>query len=181
MRTASLVVVALMITAVVASAQTPYIAVYFNPGLSQQTKDCPGVNVLDVLYVAGLNFNSFVGGAEFQIQYPPAITWLADSNLPDVVVGNTFSGISMGWPLPQNAFGPFLMCTVNVLWNCETCVDPYVNNMIKVVANPATLFIGFTDYPQNNLVPAVGMTSLICATVPAEDTTWGQVKALYGE
>ncbi len=42
MRIATLVVVALMATVVAVSAQTPYIAVYFDQYLTQETKDCPG-------------------------------------------------------------------------------------------------------------------------------------------
>ena len=60
-------------------------------------------------------------------------------------------------------------------------MDPYLNNVVKVVANPVTGFLGVTDFPQYNLIPGVGLTSYICATVPAEETSWGQVKALYGE
>jgi len=39
MRIATLVVVALLATAVVASAQVPYIAVYFDPYHTQENKD----------------------------------------------------------------------------------------------------------------------------------------------
>lgn len=180
MRIATLVFAALMATAVVVSAQTPFIAVYFDAGLSTQSKDCPG-SMPDVLYIAALNFNTFVVGAEFAVQYPSSMMWLGDSNLPPVVVGNTQSGISMGFTSPQNGFFPIRLCTASILWLCTACDPQYQNGQVKVVANPNTGFLGYTDYPQINLIPAVGMTSLVCATVPAEETTWGQVKALYGE
>jgi len=173
----ALVLTMLMVGA--ASAQTPFIGVYFNPGLSVETKDCPGP-MPDVLYVAGINFNTFVVGAEFAIQYPPAIAWLGDANLPPVVVGNTPSGISVGWTAPQNGFNPIHICTVNIFWQCSSC-SGFANNMITVIPNPNTAFLGFSDYPQFNLNNAVGLTSLICATVPAEETTWGKVKSLYTE
>lgn len=179
MRIATLVFAALIATAVAVSAQTPYIAVYFDPGLSDETKDCPGP-VPDNLYVAGLNFNTFVTGAEFAVQYPAAMAWLGDANLPPVSVGTTPSGISLGWTAPQNGFVPIHMCTVSIFWQC-TCCCGIENSQIKVVPNPNTGFLGFTDYPQFNLIPAVGLTAFVCATVPAEETTWGQVKALYGE
>jgi hypothetical protein len=180
MRIATLVVVALMATVVAVSAQTPYIAVYFDQYLTQETKDCPGP-MMDTWYVAAKNFNTFLTGAEFAIQYPVAVTWLSDFNKPPVSVGNTPSGISMGFALPVNGFFDVFLCNVQVFWNCSACVDPFLNNAVKVVANPNTNFLGVTDFPQYDLIPGVGLTSYICATVPAEETSWGQVKALYGE
>jgi len=181
MRIATLVVVALMATVVAVSAQTPYIAVYFDQYLTQETTVCPGVGVIGTWYVAAKNFNAFLMGAEFAIQYPPAVIWMADLNKPAVSVGNTPTGISMGFPLPVNGFFPVLLCTPQVFWNCDACVDPYLNNAVTVVANPSTGFLGVTDYPQYNAIPCVGLTAYVCATVPAEETSWGQVKALYGE
>ena len=180
MRIATLVVVALMATVVAVSAQTPYIAVYFDQYLTQEAKDCPGP-MPDTWYVAAKNFNAFLTGAEFAIQYPAAVLYLGDANTPPVTVGNTQTGISMGFALPVNGFFDVFLCNVNVFWNCSCCVDPYLNNAVKAVANPVTGFLGVTDFPQYNLIPGVGLTSYICATVPAEETSWGQVKALYGE
>jgi hypothetical protein len=57
-----------------------------------------------------------------------------------------------------------------------------VNNQPCIVtAHPGTGFVGGVDYPNYDLVPAVGMTSLVCPTVPLEDTTWGKIKSIYGE
>jgi hypothetical protein len=181
MRIATLVFAALMATAVAVSAQTPYIAVYFDSGHSQEAKDCPGP-VVDTWYIAAVNFNMFLAGAEFAVQYPPAVLWLADLNTPPVTLGSTPAGISMGFPFPQNGYNTVDLCRVLVQWTCSECVDPYLNNQIKVVAHPGTAFLGGVDYPGFNLVPAVGLTAIICAcTIPTEQTTWGQVKAVYSE
>lgn len=180
MRIATLVVVALMATVVAVSAQTPYIAVYFNQGLSEQEAVCPGPGV-DTWFVAALNFNAYLSGAEFAIEYPVAVTWMADLNKPAVSVGNTPTGISMGFPLPVNGFNPVFLCSPQVWWNCSACAEPYLDNAVRVVANPSTGFLGVTDYPQFNMIPGVGLTAWICRTIPVEDTTWGQVKSLYGE
>ena len=179
MRIAAMVVAALLATVVVASAQVPYIAVYFDPYLTQETKDCPGV-VMDTWYVGAVNFNVFITGADFMIEYPPAVTWMSD-NPPPVKIGSTPTGISIGFALPLNGYSAVELMSVNVLWNCDSCVEPYLDNQVKVLMNPTTSFLGVTDYPEYNLVPGAGLTALICATIPAEDTTWGQVKALYGE
>jgi hypothetical protein len=167
----------------IASAQTPYIAVYFNAGHSQEAKDCPGPGpVVDTWYIAALNFNMFLSGAEFMVSYPPAVTWLADAATPPVTLGNTPTGITMGFPFPQNGFNTVDLCQVVVLWNCETCMDPYLNNLVRVIPHPGTGFLGAVDYPGFNLVPSVGLTAVLCAcTIPTEQTTWGQVKSLYNE
>ncbi|UCH84510.1 MAG: hypothetical protein JSW50_02115, partial [Candidatus Latescibacterota bacterium] len=88
-------------------------------------------------------------------------------------------GISMGYASPLNGFSTLQVCKVYVMWNCDTC--PSTNIPMPVVKNPSTNFLGYTDFP--NFVPfnAVGLTSLICATIATEESTWGKVKALYGE
>jgi len=181
MRIATLVVVALMATAVAVSAQTPYIAVYFDAGLSQESKNCPGP-MPDVLHVAAVNFNTFVIGAEFQILYPPAMLWMGDLNTPPVTIGNTPTGISMAWPLPLNGFSPVELCQVSIFWQCPGCEPTFWDSPIRVVPNPFTGFLGMVNFPQNELIPGGGLTAIVCPhTVPAQETTWGQVKALYGE
>jgi hypothetical protein len=111
-----------------------------------------------------------------------AVTWLADLNKPPVAIGSTPTGLSMGFALPLNGFGTLELLQVQVFWNCSECVDPFNNNQVKVVAHPLTGYLGVTDYPQYNLLPGVGLTALICPMpVPTEDTTWGKVKAIYGE
>jgi hypothetical protein len=162
-----------------ASAQTPYIAVYFDQHLTQETTVCPGVGVIGTWYVAARNFNTMLSGAEFAIQYPAAVTLLEDTNTPPVTIGNTASGISMGFPVAQKGGYPVLLCTPQVIWNCDSCVDLYVNSTVKIVANPHTGFLGCTDYPWFNLIPCVGLTAYVCPTVALEETTWGGIKLLY--
>lgn len=182
MRIATLVFVALMVTTVAVSAQTPYIAVYFNSGFSQEAKDCPGVGIFDTWYVAAVNFNMFLAGADFAIQYPSAVTFVTDLHVWSVYQGTTPAGYSVGFPFPQNGFSPVLLVKPFVMWNCDMCVDPWLNNQIKVVPNPGTAFLGGVSYPGFELVPSQGLTALICpAPIATEQTTWGQVKAVYGE
>jgi hypothetical protein len=166
----------------VASAQVPYIAVYFNSGFSQEAKDCPGVGVFDTWYVAAVNFNMFLAGADFKIEYPPAVNWIADLQVWTIFQGTTPTGYSVGFPFPQNGFVPVPLVKPYVMWNCEECMPPWQNNQVKVVPNPATGFLGAVGYPGFGLVPSLGLTALICPLpIATEQTTWGQVKAVYGE
>jgi hypothetical protein len=162
-----------------AFGQTPYIGVYFDSGYSEEARSCAGIGVLDTLYVGAFNFNRFLGGAEFAVHYPPALTWISDLATPPATINNTPTGISMGFPAPQNGFSPVPLCQVLVIWNCDGCGDPFVADALRVIPSFWTGFLGAVDYPGFNLVPAVGLTALICPLVPTVDTTWGRVKAIY--
>jgi hypothetical protein len=163
------------------SAQVPFIATYFDADYSVESapNPCPGIGVVDFMWVALRNTNTFVSGVEFKVNYPMQMIWLADLGIQPVTVGNTNAGISMSWALPQNGFYTIPICQVKFLWNCDYCTT--ANIPIVVVANPFTGFLGYTDFPGFIPLPAVGLTALICETVPAEETTWGQVKSLYNE
>jgi hypothetical protein len=189
MRTATLIVfVLLVVSATAVSAQIPFIAAYFDHTYQTEaqppypaTDPCPGVGQLGELFIALVNANVFVSGVEFAVNYPPAITWLSDNETQPVTIGTTPAGLSMGWSTPQNGFKAVFVCRVVFMWNCDSCDQQFLNNQIVVVPHPATFLVGYTDFPGFNQLNAVGLTSLICATIPAEETTWGKVKALYGE
>jgi hypothetical protein len=184
MRIATTVVLTLVVLALVgasvASAQTPFIAVYFDENFTSLQKTCPGPGP-DDLYVVLSNANTFVSGAEYRIAYPAAMTWLADTNTPPVALGISPNGISLGFALPQNGFFAVLLHTVRIIWNCSDCV--VLDAPIEVLPHPLNPngFIQYTDWPNFDLFNALGLTSQVCPTVATEETTWGQVKALYSE
>jgi hypothetical protein len=166
-----------------ASAQVqPFIGAFFNEGLTEETKDCPGA-VLDTLYVAMYNANAFVIGAQYQITYPASMNWLADVGTPPATIGITPTGISMGYPLPLNGFFPILLHSVLIQWFCQDCTGS-VNDQLVVGTHPQ--FPGspfWTNWPAFDQFPAIGLTSTICQEPPiaTEETTWGKLKALYNE
>jgi len=185
-RVLALALALVVLTCGIASAQIPFIAVYFDPayqveGLAPPPCDnpCPGFNVPGELWIALVNANAFVTGVEFQVSYPSQIIWLADADTQPVTVGTTPTGFSMGWSTPQNGFKAVDVCRVLFLWNCDRC--DIADIPITVGPNPNTGFIGYTDFPNFNQFPATGLTSLICACVPAQETSWGKVKSLYAE
>ena len=162
-----------------ATAQTGSIAVYFDQNWTEGAKDCPGA-VLDSCFVVGSNFNAFVSGVNYQINFPGTMTFLADVGTPPITFGSSPTGISMAWAgSGQNGYASFLICSVSFLWNCVDC--SVENDPIVLTGHPLfnPLNPQWTDWPANDLFTAYGLTSLVCATVATEETTWGQIKSLY--
>jgi hypothetical protein len=86
--------------------------------------------------------------------------------------------VSLAWGTPLNAFDSVILMTSNCAWVCAGCAGNE-NVAVDVVANPNMGLLRALRWPDNASFDVVGMRSLICATVPVEETTWGQVKALY--
>jgi hypothetical protein len=70
---------------------------------------------------------------------------------------------------------------IDVTCNCESCDATYNDSPVTVDPHPSFGVLGITRWPDIVQVPGVGMTSLICSTLPVEQSTWGKVKALYTE
>lgn len=175
----------IMLSFSITSAQTPFVAVYFDHAYQEEAlmaapNPCPGYGVVDTLYVAATNFNAWLSGLEFQIDYPAHIIWVTDLDIAGTSLGTTPAGISIGWPTPQNGFLSIDVCKVMIQWNCDCCDEAD----IPIVVNGHPLFAPHpraTDFPGYQFIDGVGLTSLICAVIPVEDTTWGKVKSLYQE
>jgi hypothetical protein len=190
MRFARILVFALLAVGFVAlsttaNAQTGYIAVYFDNGYSIEQKNCPGPGVFDTLTVAMVNWNMNVGGVQFAIDYPPEMIHIADFNQPAATIGATpvtsgTGGFAAGFPLPQNGFFPVFVTNVLVQWNCADCSVTNIPVPVVGHAGFGDTIIG-TRWPDAEPFPGLGLTALICATVPTEETTWGKVKSLYTE
>lgn len=186
MRFAKVLVLGLLAAAVLstaASAQTGYVACYFDNGLSVEQSNCPGApagTVADTLYIAMVNWNAFVSGIQFKVDYPAQMLWLGDNGLPATAFGNTASGLAVAWGVPQNGYLPALICTSTFVWNCSGCSSTDIP--LTVVGHPLLGgTITATIWPDNHKQDGIGLTGRICPTVPVENTTWGQVKSLYGD
>ncbi len=191
MRTVVFALVALAVVAAsTASAQTPYIGVFFDKTGIAMSKDCPGGGAtLQQLFFILYNTNRNVSAVEFKVVYPPELLWLADQDFPtpDILApidrkGTTFgvtpTGVSAAWALPQNGFFPIIIGSALVQWQCSICTVP--NSPIDVMGHPLfSVDPRWVDFETNNLHDAIGLRSLVCAIVPVEETTWGRVKSLY--
>jgi len=185
MRTLLTIVAILSVTALWttgAAAQTGALTVYFDENWTIGAQDCPGFGILDTCYVVGTGFNAFVSGVNYKANYPASMTWLTDMDTPPVTIGNSLSGISLAWSgSGKNGYFSFLVNSVLFQWNCNDC--SVQDDPIVITGNPFfdPLYPQWTDWPNNDLFTTTGMTSLVCATVPVEETTWGQIKSLYQE
>jgi hypothetical protein len=178
----TIAVVLVAFAAVSVQAQTtPTVGVYFDQAYTVMQKPCAGPNVMDYAYVVAYNFNAFLSGIEYMISYPPSVTWVADLDIPAATIGNTTTGISMGFATPRNGFGPVLIHRVAFLWQCMGCDATNEDDPFVVLPHPEFGFVRATDFPDFEFINGVGMTSLVCATVPVNETTWGKIKSLYEE
>ena len=106
--------------------------------------------------------------------------YLSDTNMFPVTVGNSQIGASIGYGLCKAS--PIHVSTLNFFTNGGTPFCCYY----PVVGMPLSGQIEVVDC-SNNLIYGTGGKGIIKATpacqcnVPAEDTTWGQVKSLYVE
>jgi hypothetical protein len=182
----ALLTIAIVCTIAIAGsalAQTPNIAVYFDANYQVGSENCPAappLSVLDTLYVVGHNFNMWIGSCEFQIDYPPQMQIMGDIYDSDLQIGNTWSGIGLVWNPPKNGFVDALLCRVRFLWNCDDCQGTPGNGYpIQVNPHPDSGLLRAIRWPDLYEQTAVGMLSYICPQVPVEESSWGQIKALY--
>jgi hypothetical protein len=172
-----------------AIAQVPYVQVYFDPALTQTQSDCqyqpPFSGPPVELHVVFVNWNMNITGVDFSISYPPALQWLAD-NLPDpdtqVSIGQSPTGIAIAYAncCALDGTQPVEVLRPVVLWGVCDCNQGPQNVTVGGYAplgktQPSA--VRKEDFAEFS---GVGMTSLICPGVIAtEQSTWGQVKALY--
>ncbi len=164
-----------LIASLSVQAQVPTVAVYFDAGLQNQTTVCG--SGIDTWYVVAENFPDPVEAMEYQITYPSAVLFIQDNAVAGgLLLGTSPNGIAITWPTPQAFSSKGLVQTVSVLWNCNDCST----TDIPVVVLPAPcsgLVRGIGS--DLSVMLADGLTSLICPTVPVEQSTWGRIKALY--
>lgn len=179
------VAIAIGLFASVSSAQTPHVVVYFDNTMTQMDACCPlepAGTVLQTLYVVANNFNMWVSGIEYMIDYPPALMFLGDFiGDHQLSIGQSTTGIGVTWPLPANGFDPLLCQKANVLWMC-TAGDAVYDQLLMVLPYPSSGKVRAIRWPDEAEFLGVGLTSVICPTeIPVQETTWGGIKALYNE
>lgn len=185
-------VLAVALTGVIvgsAIAQVPNVQVYFDPNHTQTQAMCPASPPFAgppvELYVVMNNWNMNVTGVDFSISYPPAMAWLGD-NLPDpltsVSIGNSPTGIAIAYAncCAQDGFQAIEVLRPLILWgncDCNQGPQPVVVGGYTPLGKNQPSAVRKEDFAEFS---GVGMTSLICpGPIATEQSTWGQVKALY--
>lgn len=171
-----------------ANAQVANIQVYFDPAFTQTQANCPDAPPFTVaasLYVVMNNWNMNITAVDFSIDYGPALQFLGDNfPEPDLVAstGSSPGGIAIAWAncCPQDGFLPVLVDIPAVLYGlCDCAQGPYhvVVHGYAPLGKTQPSAIRKEDFAE---LSGVGMTSLICpGFIATEQSTWGQVKALY--
>jgi len=180
--------VAFCLGAASADAQVPYVQVYFDSLHTESVlEECP-TDPQGTLYVVAHNWGIWMSGIEYQINYPPEMTFLGDFIDEDrqLSIGSSPTGISIAWKnAPGAAFVSLRLQTVSVWYTCDGC--QVQNITVTVVKHPVSdptqpnHMVRAVDWPDEADHWGVGMASVICPTVPVEETTWGGIKAQYGD
>lgn len=171
-----------------AMAQVPNVQVYFDPAFTQTQTVCGTPGTLQDLYVVMNNWNFNITGEDFSIDYPPSMIWAYDT-LPDpltsISIGQSptsAGGIAIAYAncCAQDGFQAVHVLTPTIVWgpcNCGTGPIPVVVRGYTPLGKTGPSAIRKEDFAE---FAGVGMTSLICPGIIAtEQSTWGQVKALY--
>ena len=157
----------------------PFIKVYFDEGLLYDQTDCPGPR-LDTLYVVAEYFGSYIGGVEYWIWYPSSMTFVADivPYSDPVITGQSNYGIKITYTSPIIG-NPYTVVLQHVLvqWNCGGC--DFCRQIVEVAPNLWTGYLKIFRWPDMTGVIVEGETSVVCPCVGTQQTTWGNVKALY--
>jgi len=179
MRKGLLLTVVLMLGAGMAFAQGGTFGLYGdNAGTSCWLNDkTPG---LTPYYVVHLNTTA-ASAAEFAAPKPSCLlaTWLSDTSVFPVTVGGSQTGVSIGYGSCRAA--PIHILTLNFFTQGMTgaCC------LYRVLPHPVNGGPWMVDCASNqlpagtNIAVVNGNATCTCEIVPADDTTWGGVKALY--
>jgi hypothetical protein len=176
--------------AVSSNAQVPNFQVYFDDLLQDTQGFCsPDMFfVQDTIYVVLNNFNTFVSTVDFSLDFTSnfPLSYLGDVPDADAIDLGTSSiaddalGITRTWPIPQNAFDPMIALEVRVLWQCEDCDAEAIPPQAIIVLGNEQFSPYAVEWQTFRLIPGVGMTSLVCpGEISTQESSWGQIKALY--
>jgi hypothetical protein len=118
LRKLALVLIALGMLPVTAYAQGR-IAAYFDSRGSKRTINSPGVGEFSLVFIYGEAFEAeFVSGLQYIVDYGPQLTFVADLGLPPVAIGNSATGLSLGFGAPR-AGVKFMVHAALVQWTSD--------------------------------------------------------------
>ncbi|UCH84511.1 MAG: hypothetical protein JSW50_02120 [Candidatus Latescibacterota bacterium] len=180
MKKALLLTLVLVVSASMAFAQAGSVGLFADPGgVNCNVTDIPGLLPIFAVHV----YHAGATACQFSAPVPAcmiAAIWLSDTAVFPVTVGNSQTGVAIGYGLCQGA--PTHVLTINVFaqgLSAPCCVYPVLPD-----PNVPSGQVEVVDC-NNSLLQATGGVAIINSTpncncdVPTEDTTWGKVKSLY--
>jgi hypothetical protein len=136
---------------------------------------------MTVYYVVHVNTPGATA-CEFSAPKPACVAamYLSDASVYPVTVGNSQTGVSIGYGLCLG--GPINVLKLNYFTQGTTlpcCRFPVLPHPVN--GGPWMVDCANTQLPATGGQGIVNANATCQCNVPAEDTTWGQVKSLYGE
>jgi hypothetical protein len=185
MRKAALLIIVVLCCASVAFAQLPGSVAPFADaaGTSCQMADAPGIGYVYMYH----NYTTGATASEFKVVLPACVIWLADNSTFPLKSGNFKDGTSI--PYQSCLLGPVNLgfMLLSMTGACPPCtyVSVIENPNSLPPPNPGDVYVVDCTPGDPQLMVATGGEMIInpnptCeCDVPVEDTTWGQVKALF--
>jgi hypothetical protein len=177
-----LLTLVLMLGATTAFAQAGTIGIFKDPGgLNCELTTPAGLIPYYVVHVS----TSGATACQYSAPKPAcfAAMWLSDTSMFPVTIGNSQTGVSIGYGSCRVA--PIHVQTINYFATGTTPHCCHYGVLPDPNAVPPGIYM--VDCDEHLLNPS-GMRSVIhaapecrCGGTPAEETTWGRVKALYVE
>jgi len=186
MKKALLLSFALMLVASMAFAQAGSVGVFADPlGLNCNVLDGPpmGLKQYFVVHV----YTTGATAVQYRAKVPLCMTatgamWLSDTNMFAVAVGNSQVGIGIAYgsclvgPIHTQIINVFAMGTTPACCRWFVDADPNVPSG-KIEGSDCSFVVFYPTGGQGIINP---ITGCMC-NIPTQETTWGNVKALYGE
>ena len=174
----------LLLGASVAFAQVGRVGVFGDPAGASCVFTEVAAPAMTQVYLVHIEATETTG-SQFSAPKPACLnaTYLFDNNVFQVVLGNTQTGIAIGYGECKS--GTFHICTMNFM-SAGTSPDCCIYYVLPDPTLPSEEY-EFVDC-QFNVVPGGGKAGVVtqtaacdCVTIPNEQSSWGKIKSLYSE
>ena len=186
MKTTLLIITGILLVAGLVSAQPGTIQIFSDASLQDcdLTDDPPGPFTV---YIYHINTNGSTASS-FKVDLlsgGSTVTYLAH-NSPFLTIGHPTESIGISYGICQGQTGPFEILSLFLTGAGTSLPCSYIEVVEDPLADPVMIQITDCINPVPNTLPGGGSIGYFnndglcpCETVPVEETSWGQIKALY--
>ena len=185
MKRSLLIALCVVFCSSMAFAQAGSIMLFSDPGATTcDLYDMPGIMSVFVFHM----YTPGATGAQFMVDHwswgAGAWIWISDTPIPPpgVYIGNSQTGIQIGYSMC--IFQPTMILRIDYFVPFPSPPCSYIQVVGHPTATPPGILVADCAVPSNLLTATGGdvvvnpNASCMCS-IPVEETTWGQVKALY--